>query len=158
MAVADLEPIPMQVDDGAAPARSGRSSVQTLAIAVVVALALGLTANQVRLESRIRDLDAQVSDSVSSETFNELDATVSSLKARSVRVPNLVGRTVTEALDLLGVAGLEAGTMAPSVALDVPEQCVVWTQAPEAGATLQPGKAVNLQVGAPPGDSVLNCL
>jgi beta-lactam-binding protein with PASTA domain len=82
---------------------------------------------------------------------------VVSLQFRHVRVPNVLGRPVLDALDLLGLAGFTIGAMPPSGGLDADSRCVVFEQLPEAGAMVPISTVIQLSLIAPPSARDIRC-
>jgi hypothetical protein len=99
-------------------------------------------------EEALRDLQRKA---------DRLNGEVLALQARSVRVPDVVGLSVREALNWIGVAGFPAAAAPPAGGLDVDAACVVVSQTPEAGQMVQVVTPVRLGIAAPPGAIGANC-
>jgi hypothetical protein len=131
----------------------------------VAVFALSATMALVRveqLEDRVARLERAEREPPSLDSVHTLEATterlneeVFSLQARTIRVPEVVGRPIGEALNWLGIAGFPVGVMGasgpPTRDPNVDPSCIVMSQSPEAGRRVQVVTPVRLTL-APPRD------
>jgi hypothetical protein len=162
----DLEPIAV-----AGPPETLRSSTVgwVVVISVVIAAASMIAAATAyvamrRLEDRVSAVERSLDRQVDSRTVTSLDRQtrrlnerLTDVETRSVRVPDVVGLRIGEALNWVGVAGFQAGAGAPTGGLDVDASCIVVSQVPPAGERVQVVTPVRLTLGPPPGRPSLNC-
>jgi hypothetical protein len=161
----DLEPIEL-----ADSFRTGSSTSRWVAVLAVVvacfatAVAVHASSMTERLADRVAELEHRATANEDSATLtslvrrtDRLNEEVTSLGTRTVRVPDVVGMQVHDALNWIGVAGFPAGAAPPTGGLDVDGRCVVVSQLPEGGARAQVVTPVRLSLSAPEGQPRVDC-